>query len=80
MYDPDTGEFAYLTYIPRTTKKDKGGVYCNCNILTFLYLMCAFILDRAPTHCANAFRRPLALKVGDGKNKYDLSYVLANQR
>ena len=36
--------------------------------------------DYTTTKAARAFKRPIALRVGDGNNKYDLANVLAHLR
>ena len=36
--------------------------------------------DRTTTAAAKAFKRPLALRVGDGNNKYDLANILSHLR
>ena len=41
---------------------------------------CCCFLDRTTTDAAAAYKRPLALRVGDGNNKYDLANVLAHLR
>ena len=38
------------------------------------------IVDRTTTDGARAYKRPMALRVGDGNNKYDLANVLAHVR
>jgi hypothetical protein len=69
---------AYVVYIPRTTQKDKGGLFFSfktCHFIAFI------LLQTGPQHTAQMpSGAPLALKVGDGNNKYDLSYVFAHQR
>lgn len=59
----------------KKTKEVSSAVLLLC-----FYIYIRFILDRTTTDAANAYKRPMALRVGDGNNKYDLANVLAHVR